>query len=232
MVALAMPPPSHIVCRPYLAPVCAIWCTRAVISRAPEAPSGWPSAIAPAVHVELLGVGAGLGQPGQRDRGEGLVDLEQADVGQTQPGPARAPSRWPGSGAVSMITGSSRGDHGGVHAGQRPQPEPRRRLRRGHQQRGRAVRDLRRRPCGDPAAVPERRLQPRQRLQRPAAADALVDASPLSRPAGSPGTICPAEPALVGRGRGPLVRLERERVELLAATAPTARRSSPRRRPG
>jgi hypothetical protein len=44
MVALAIPPPSHIVCKPYR--FCALLSalTSAVIIRAPLAPSGWPVA--------------------------------------------------------------------------------------------------------------------------------------------------------------------------------------------
>src|SRR5205085_10047637 len=47
MVTLAMPPPSHIVCSPYLLPRFASAWIRVAISLVPEAPSGWPSAIAP-----------------------------------------------------------------------------------------------------------------------------------------------------------------------------------------
>ena len=68
MVALAMPPPSHMVCRPYRMPLACMWCTSVVMSRAPEPPSGWPSAMAPPLRVERGQVGAGLGEPGQRDR--------------------------------------------------------------------------------------------------------------------------------------------------------------------
>ena len=46
MVAFAIPPPSHMVCRPYRVPVRRRWCTRVVMIRAPEAPNGWPRAIA------------------------------------------------------------------------------------------------------------------------------------------------------------------------------------------
>ena len=40
-----------------------------------------------AVDVDPAQIGAGLPGPGQHDRGEGLVDLEQVDVLQRQPGP-------------------------------------------------------------------------------------------------------------------------------------------------
>ncbi len=39
-VALAVPPPSHIVCRPYRIAWSRMWCTIRVISTAPDAPSG------------------------------------------------------------------------------------------------------------------------------------------------------------------------------------------------
>jgi hypothetical protein len=40
MVALAWPPPSHMVCRPYRVPVARMWCTSVVMIRAPLPPSG------------------------------------------------------------------------------------------------------------------------------------------------------------------------------------------------
>src|SRR5690606_34393138 len=47
IVALAIPPPSHIVCRPYRPPERSSSWSSVVISRAPEHPRGWPSAIDP-----------------------------------------------------------------------------------------------------------------------------------------------------------------------------------------
>src|ERR1700742_1439072 len=47
IVALAMPPPSHIVCSPYRPPRCSSALTRVVMMRAPLAPNGWPTAMAP-----------------------------------------------------------------------------------------------------------------------------------------------------------------------------------------
>ena len=47
IVTLAWPPPSHMVCSPYRPPVRSSSCRSVVISRAPVAPSGWPSAMAP-----------------------------------------------------------------------------------------------------------------------------------------------------------------------------------------
>jgi hypothetical protein len=57
MVALAMPPPSHIVCRPYRSPRCSSALTSVVMMRAPLAPTGWPIAMAPPltlVHARTL----------------------------------------------------------------------------------------------------------------------------------------------------------------------------------
>jgi hypothetical protein len=53
MVALAMPPPSHMVCRPYRPPRCSSALTRVVMMRAPLAPSGWPVAMAPPLTLVL-----------------------------------------------------------------------------------------------------------------------------------------------------------------------------------
>ena len=46
-VAFAWPPASHIVWSPYRILLLRMWWMRVVINRAPLAPSGWPSAIAP-----------------------------------------------------------------------------------------------------------------------------------------------------------------------------------------
>src|SRR5882757_5303814 len=47
IVALAIPPASHIVCSPYRMPRSRMWCTNRVMRIAPDAPSGWPTAMAP-----------------------------------------------------------------------------------------------------------------------------------------------------------------------------------------
>jgi hypothetical protein len=60
-----------------------------------------------AVGVELRRVGADLGEPGERDRGERLVDLERADVGRGSGRSCCRALRVAGIGAVSMMTGSS-----------------------------------------------------------------------------------------------------------------------------
>ena len=87
IVTLAWPPPSHIVTRPYRPPVRSSACSSVVSSRAPVAPSGWPSAIAPPHDVDPVQVGTGLPLPGQHHAGERLVDLDQVDLVQGHPGP-------------------------------------------------------------------------------------------------------------------------------------------------
>src|SRR5688572_28738985 len=47
IVPVPMPPPQHIVCRPYLPPRVSSAPSSVAIRRAPDAPSGCPSAIAP-----------------------------------------------------------------------------------------------------------------------------------------------------------------------------------------
>src|ERR1700722_19942798 len=53
MVALAMSPPSQIVCKPYRPPRCSSAFTNVVMMRAPLAPSGCPIAIAPPLTLVL-----------------------------------------------------------------------------------------------------------------------------------------------------------------------------------
>ena len=47
IVAFAMPPPSHMVCRPYRPPVASSVASSVPSSRVPLEPSAWPSAMAP-----------------------------------------------------------------------------------------------------------------------------------------------------------------------------------------
>ena len=80
------PTPMHIVARPSVASrSCMVWMS-VVAMRAPEAPSGWPMAIAPPrtltfgfVEFEHADAGEGLG-------GEGFVELDEVDVGELEAG--------------------------------------------------------------------------------------------------------------------------------------------------
>ena len=53
--AMPMPPPMQSVARPFLAPRRAISCSSVVSTRAPEAPIGWPMAIAPPLTFTIAG---------------------------------------------------------------------------------------------------------------------------------------------------------------------------------
>ena len=79
-----------------------------VISRAPEQPSGWPRAIAPPLTLTRSMSGWSSLLPGQHDRGERLVDLDQVDVVDRQPGPLEHLLRWPGSARSASAAGRRR----------------------------------------------------------------------------------------------------------------------------
>ena len=55
-------------------------CSRVTMTRAPEAPIGWPSAQAPPLTLTLSCGEAEIAHRRHGDDGEGLVDLEQVDV--------------------------------------------------------------------------------------------------------------------------------------------------------
>ena len=86
-VALAWPPPSHIVWKPTRPPVASRWRSRRVISATPDAPSGWPSAIAPPPRVEALHRVVELLLPHQRDGRERLVALDGVELVDLHAGP-------------------------------------------------------------------------------------------------------------------------------------------------
>src|SRR5258708_38295146 len=52
-MAMPMPPPMHSVARPFLASRFCISCSSVTSTRAPEAPTGWPIAIAPPLTLTL-----------------------------------------------------------------------------------------------------------------------------------------------------------------------------------
>ena len=138
-----------------LPPVRSSACSSVVSSLAPVAPRGWPRAIAPPLGLTRGEVRAGLPLPGEDDRGERLVDLDQVDLVEREPGPAQ------------RVRG--RRDRRGEHqhrvvaaGGQMRDPGARfqaaladRTLGR-DQQGGRAVRDLAGQGGGDPAVLPQR----------------------------------------------------------------------------
>src|SRR3954469_213146 len=54
-IAMPMPPPMQSVARPFLASRFCISCSSVISTRAPDAPIGWPSAIAPPLTFSLAG---------------------------------------------------------------------------------------------------------------------------------------------------------------------------------
>ena len=74
--------------------------------RAPDAPSGWPSAIAPPFTFVLFAVEAELLLDGEVLRRERLVDLEQIDVADLHAG-AGERLRDAGAGPMPMMFGST-----------------------------------------------------------------------------------------------------------------------------
>jgi hypothetical protein len=88
IVALAIPPASHMVCSPYLPPELS-----SPFEHGHEEPrAGGAQRVAErdgaTARVELVRIGVELGPPGQRHRGERLVDLDVFDVRQGRAGPA------------------------------------------------------------------------------------------------------------------------------------------------
>ena len=75
--------------------------------------------MAPPLTLTLLMSGCELLLPGQHDRGEGLVDLDQVDVVDASARPARAPCSVAGIGPVSIVDGVDAGQGEGVEAGPR-----------------------------------------------------------------------------------------------------------------
>ena len=100
--------------------------------------------------------------PGQRDRGERLVDLEQVDVGDGHAGPCQHPHRRLDR-AVQVVVGLGADQGLGQDPGPRPQAEFAGPVRVGQQQRGRPVGDLRGGARRVQAAL-DHRLEPGQPL--------------------------------------------------------------------
>src|SRR5699024_12242018 len=78
MVALAWPPPSHIVCSPYLTPCARMWAIMSDMIRAPEPPRGCPSAIAPPLGVSVAGLAPGSARPAAGAEAEDWATLHKS----------------------------------------------------------------------------------------------------------------------------------------------------------
>ena len=82
-----MPPPMHSVARPFFASRFCISCSSVTSMRAPEAPIGWPIAIAPPLTLTLAGIPAQVLVHRQRLRGERLIGFDQVQVIDLPSGP-------------------------------------------------------------------------------------------------------------------------------------------------
>ena len=79
-MAMPMPPPMHSVARPFLALRFCISNSSVVSTRAPEAPIGWPMAMAPPLTLTLRGVPAEVLVDRAGLRRERLVGFDQVEV--------------------------------------------------------------------------------------------------------------------------------------------------------
>ena len=218
MVALAWPPPSHMVCRPYLAPVARMWCTSVVMIRAPLPPRGWPRAIAPPFGFSRAGSAP---VSASHARGTGAKASLTSKTPMSSIGQAAALERE-GSGGDRAGQHDHRviaDDHGGVHPRDRRKAELGRLLAGGDQQGGRAVGYLRAVGRGDRAVLPEGGLELGELVQRATSPHALVGLDAGAVGGGDRGDLG-GEPSLVLGDGGLLVRGEAELVELAAAEAP------------
>jgi hypothetical protein len=106
IVTFACPPPSHITCSPYRPPVRSRLCSSVVISRAPVAPIGWPSAIAPPLALtRSLSAPVSASHASTTDANASLTSNKSMSE-TARPARARA-CLVAGIGAVSIQTGSA-----------------------------------------------------------------------------------------------------------------------------
>ena len=165
ITAMPWPTPMHMVARPSVASrSCMAWMS-VVAMRAPEAPSGWPMAIAPprtltfdSSMLEHSDAGEGLG-------GERFVEFDEVDVGELQAGALECLLRG-GDGAGAHHGRVDAGDGRGADFHQRREAERLGPLFAHHQQRGGAVVERRAVAGGHGAhAGHERGLQRGERFQ-------------------------------------------------------------------
>src|SRR5688572_24126758 len=114
-------------------------CTSVVMRRAPDAPSGWPSAMAPPSRFSWAG-----SAPMSASHASGTG----ANASLTSKAPISS-SRSPDRASAFCVAGVGGGQHGRVHAGDGYESEPARLLGGGHEQGRGAVGDLGRVARGD-----------------------------------------------------------------------------------
>ena len=171
------------------------------MSRAPDAPSGWPSAIAPPSGLSGLGSApVSASHASGTDANASLTS--NAPMSSIVRPPRCSALRVAGIGAVSMMYRVVAGQHGGVHARDRRQPELRAPCSEVvEQQRGGAVADLRAVAGVHHAVRLERRLAASRasRSYPPRRTPSSVSNTPAAVVTGA---ICAANRAAVDRGGG------------------------------
>ena len=223
--AAPMPPPTHIVTMPYRALRRFISYNNVVVNFAPVQPSGWPSAMAPAVHVQTIRVDRLFLQAREHLGGEGFVQLHEVDLVHREAGQLQH---------LAHRRNRSDAEPLGLDAGRRECDEPAERrqaalagpLARDDDDRGGAVARLRGIAGRHRAADVERRPKLRQRFARRVAARPFVDGESdfarlhaiavlsIDEPRRDRHDLL-GEPAAVDGGNRPLMALERKGVLLL-----------------
>ncbi len=177
--------------------------------------------MAPPLGLTLCHVGMQLALPGQDDRGEGLVDLDDVHVLEAQLGLLEHEAGG-GDGGGEHDDGVVGGHGEGVEAGPGPQPQGFGALLAHDENGGRPVRDLRRRARRDHAVFGEGGDQGAQFLDARVAAHPLVDVEggvPVGARRAQGHELVGEAPLVLGP-RGPAVGLQGEGVHLVTPDVP------------
>ena len=134
------------------------------VMRAPVAPSGWPSAMAPPSRFTLLSSRPSSPHAGEGLRGEGLVQLDHVEVARRRCPPRSSALREARTGPMPITSGAQPETAIDFDLRQRLQPVRLGVFRGAHQHRRRAIRQRRGGAGRHRALLPERRLQPGQAL--------------------------------------------------------------------
>ena len=179
-MAMPWPPPTHIDSRPKVLPVSSSAFSSVVMMRAPVWPKGWPRAMAPPLHVQLVVADAELLGRGDDLGGEGLVDLHQVDVVDGHAGPTQHLADGVDRTEAHDL-GIETGDAAGHDAGQRGDAELAGLGVAHHDDGGGAVVERAGVAGGDGPTLPEHRVEGGQLLERGAGAGVRRPWSPRCR---------------------------------------------------
>ena len=196
--------------------------------RAPEHPSGWPSAIAPPFTFTFSMSGwCSFAHASTTGANASLISTRSISSSVM---PARSSTfDVAGIGPVSIITGSTPASANVWNRARGVSPSSLRLVLAHDERRGRAVGDLRRVRRGDHAVGLERGLELRELLDARVGADALVARAIVSGPSSvvtSTGHDLALEAPLVGGARGVPVRLRPRTRRSPRARSPTSPRSA------